>query len=244
MTSSYWLDEVWKRPARGVPWTCRSSAAGSPAAPAHSLSPRRAGGSVSTRHARSQAGRVEGMAASPFVEQPWRTTRPASSLGRRAARALWGLTERYLERLTELAGGAFRRTGSLRLAADPNERAELEREHLALREDGFAVEWRDELPEPLAGRFDGAIVHPGDGSLQPARWVRRLAERAAAAGVEVRERDRVESLEELESDQIVLATDGYTSGLAPDLDEAVRPVRGQVVVTEPPRRGLFPCPHY
>jgi glycine/D-amino acid oxidase-like deaminating enzyme len=154
------------------------------------------------------------------------------------------LTERYLERLTELAGDAFRRTGSLRLAADPNERAELEREHLALREDGFAVEWRDELPEPLAGRFDGAIFHPGDGSLQPARWVRRLAERAAAAGVEVRERDRVESLEELESDQIVLATDGYTSGLAPELDEAVRPVRGQVVVTEPLRRALFPCPHY
>ena len=49
------------------------------------------------------------------------------------------------------------------------------------------------------------------------------------AGVEVRERHGVESLEELESDQVVLATDGYTSGLAPELDKAVRPVRGQVV---------------
>jgi gamma-glutamylputrescine oxidase len=39
-------------------------------------------------------------------------------LGAEAARALWRLSERYLGRLAELGGDAFRRTGSLRLAAD------------------------------------------------------------------------------------------------------------------------------
>jgi gamma-glutamylputrescine oxidase len=116
-------------------------------------------------------------------------------LGAERARSLWVLTERYVDRLEQLAGDAFRRTGSLRLAADAGERAELEAEYEALLEDGFGVEWRDELPEALAGRFEGAIFHPPDGSLQPARWVRRLAALAAQAGAELREHERVDSLD-------------------------------------------------
>ena len=166
-----------------------------------------------------------------------------AELGREHARALWELTERYLDRLAELAGDAFRRTGSLRLAADADERAELEAEYEALREDGFAAEWRDELPEPLDGRYHGAILHPPDGSLQPARWVRRLAGLAAAAGSDLREAERIESLDQLDADQVVIATDGYTHGLVPELDAAVLPTRGQIVVTESLERRLFPCPH-
>jgi gamma-glutamylputrescine oxidase len=166
-----------------------------------------------------------------------------AQLGREQARALWELSERYLDRLAELAGDAFRRTGSLRLAADAEERGELEAEFEALDEDGFAAEWRDELPEPLAGRYQGAIFHPQNGSLQPARWVRRLAGLAAAAGAELREGERIESLQELDVDHVVIATDGYTHGLVPELDAAVLPTRGQVVVTEPLERRLFPCPH-
>ena len=165
-------------------------------------------------------------------------------LGAERARAFWVLTERYLDRLEQLAGDAFRRTGSLSLAADADERAELAAEYEALREDGFAVELRDELPEPLAGRFAGAIFHPSDGSLQPARWVRRLAARAAEAGAELLEHERIESLDELEADQVVIATDGYTHGLVRELDSAIEPTRGQVLVTEPLERRLFPCPHY
>jgi len=166
------------------------------------------------------------------------------NLGPERAKELWRLTERYLDRLEGLAGDALRRTGSLRLAADPGERSELEAEYEALREDGFAVEWRDELAEPLHGRFDGAIFHPADGSLQPARWVRRLAARAIEAGAELLEHQRVESIDELEADHIVLATDGYTQGLLPELDAIVLPTRGQALVTEPLERLLFACPHY
>jgi glycine/D-amino acid oxidase-like deaminating enzyme len=42
----------------------------------------------------------------------------------------------------------------------------------------------------------------------------------------------------------VIATDGYTQGLVPELDAAIKPTRGQVLVTEPLERRLFPCPHY
>lgn len=165
-------------------------------------------------------------------------------LGPDRAHALWQLTERYVDRLEELAGDAFRRTGSLRLAADEEERTELQAEYDALREDGFAAEWRADLPAPLAGRYGCATFHPGGGSLQPARWVRRLAAAAASAGAELREHARVASLDELDAERVVIATDGYTRGLLPELDSVVQPTRGQVVITEPLERRLFPCPHY
>src|SRR5213593_733719 len=60
------------------------------------------------------------------------------------ARALWQRTEAALDRLESLAGDAFRRTGSLRLAADVEERVEIRAEYEALREDGFVAEWREE----------------------------------------------------------------------------------------------------
>ncbi len=164
-------------------------------------------------------------------------------LGRERAGHLWELSERALERLAELAGDAFRRTGSLRVAASREERDALTREYEALREDGFAAEWPS-LPAALEGRFHGVLRHPGDGALQPARWVRRLAVLAAEAGVDIREHSPIESLDELGGATVVLATDGYTHGLVPELDALVRPTRGQVVVTEPLGELLFPCPHY
>jgi len=170
--------------------------------------------------------------------------RARDKLGPARARALWLLTERYVDRLESLAGDAFRRVGSFRLAADASERKELAAEFDALERDGFAVEWDDDLRPPLDSLFQGAILHPGDGALQPARWVRRLASLAAEAGAELREQSPVGSLSELDADQIVIATDGYTRGLLPELDAAVRPTRGQVVATEPLPERVFERPHY
>ena len=112
----------------------------------------------------------------------------AESIGRGQARRLWRLTEDALVRLESLAGDAFRRTGSLRLANDDEERDALRVEYELLREDGFEAVWVD---RPLGGRFRAAIFHPGDAALQPARWVRRLAVLAAEAGVEIHEHSRV-----------------------------------------------------
>ena len=163
--------------------------------------------------------------------------------GADAARELWTRTESALDRLETLAGDAFRRTGSLRLAADVEERVEIRAEYEALREDGFAAEWHDELPQ-LRPDFRGAIFHPSDGAVQPARFVQRLAGLAADAGVAFAEHHHIGSLDELDAEQIVIATDGSGRGLLPELDDALWPARGQVIATEPLSERLFDCPHY
>jgi glycine/D-amino acid oxidase-like deaminating enzyme len=168
----------------------------------------------------------------------------AESIGRERAASLWRWTEEELARLAGLAGDAFRQTGSLRLAADDDERIELEQEYDMLREDGFAVELRDELPLPLAGRYPAALFHPPDGVLQPARLVRRIAARAAEAGAEIREHARVDSVEAAEAETVAVATDGYPSGLLGPLEGLIVPTRGQVIATEPVGETLFEVPHY
>jgi glycine/D-amino acid oxidase-like deaminating enzyme len=166
------------------------------------------------------------------------------SVGRERAAAIWRWTEEELEALASLAGDAFRPTGSLRLAADPEERVELEAEYDALRGDGFTAEWRDDGAASLDGRFHGAIFHPPDGVLQPARLVRRLARRAADAGADIREHARVESLSDVDADTVVVATDGYPSGLLGELEGLIVPTRGQVIATEPLDEMRFEIPHY
>ena len=164
-------------------------------------------------------------------------------LGAEHARLVLELTERSLDRLEALAGDAFRRVGSLRLAFDEAERDALRSEHDALRQDGFAVEWVENLTPPLDRLYLGAIHHPTDGALQPARWVRRLAAHAAAAGADVREGEAV-LVDALDADVVVVAADGFSARLLPELAGLVRATRGQVLVTEPLPDLLYGRPHY
>lgn len=164
-------------------------------------------------------------------------------LGEDRARRLMELSERSLDRMEELAGDAFRRVGSLRLAWDEDELVALRREHDALRGHGFAVEWVDTLEAPLDRQYHGAIHHPDDGALQPARWVRRLAARAAAAGADLREHDAV-AVDELDADVVVVTGDGFTASLLPELAAVVKPTRGQVLATAPLAEVRYDRPHY
>jgi gamma-glutamylputrescine oxidase len=164
--------------------------------------------------------------------------------GTEQAAELWHWTERAIDRMAELAGDSLRRTGSLRLAFDEEERDQIHGEYEAMREDGVDAEWLDDLPEHLAGTFHGAIVHDHDGSVQPARFVRRLAARAADAGAEIREHDRVDDVAALDAEHVVVATDGYGHGLVPELADLIWPTRGQVIVSEPLDRVLYDRPHY
>jgi glycine/D-amino acid oxidase-like deaminating enzyme len=164
-------------------------------------------------------------------------------LGRDGAKLVMELTERSLDRMENLAGDAFRRVGSLRLAWDEAELDALRREHDALREDGFAVEWVDALEGRLADLYLGAILHPNDGALFPARWVRRLARHAVEAGADVREHTPV-AVDEVDADQVVVAGDGYTASLLPELGHAIVATRGQVLATEPLPERLYERPHY
>ena len=167
----------------------------------------------------------------------------AESIGGDATADLWRWTESELDTLARIADDAFRLTGSLRLAADDEERDELREEYEALREARFAAEWREDLDEPLS-RYPAALFHPPDGVLQPARLVRRIAERAAAAGVEIHEYTHVGSLGDVDAETVVIATDGYPSGLLGELEGLIVPTRGQVIATEPIEEMLFEIPHY
>jgi gamma-glutamylputrescine oxidase len=248
MTVSYWLEEsaepLLRRSLSGRPDAI--VVGGGVTGCSCALTLAQAGLAVRLYEAREVAGGASGRnggfalrgGAGPY-------DRARAELGPERARRLWELTERTLNRLESLAGDAFRRVGSLRLAADPAERDALAAEHDALRTDGLAVEWiePDQLGEPLAGLFHGAILHPPDGALQPARWVRRLARLAAEAGAEIIEHTPVEPAD-LDADAVVVATDGSTGALLPELGEVVRPVRGQVVVTEPLPELRYARPHY
>lgn len=167
--------------------------------------------------------------------------RARALLGRAGAAALWRLTERALDEVERLAGDALRRTGSLRVAASGAEREDLRAELEALHADGFEAGWVDAV---LPAGFQGALHHPRDGALHPVAFVRRLAAAAAAAGADLREHSRVRALESLDADHVLVATDGATGDLLPELDGVVRPTRGQVLATAPLPRRLFACPHY
>jgi glycine/D-amino acid oxidase-like deaminating enzyme len=174
---------------------------------------------------------------------PYRMARAA--VGDERARALWLATEETLGRVGTLAGDAFRPVGSLRLAAGERELVALAEEAEALREDGFEAEWIDALPEPLDRLYAGAVLTPGDGAIHPARWVRRLAGRAVAAGAEIREGSVFDPRRDCgEARTTVIAVDGLSGAVAPELASLVRPVRGQVLVTEPLELRLYERPHY
>lgn len=173
---------------------------------------------------------------------PFDTT--AAFVGEERAAAAMSFTESALDRIEALAGDAFRRVGSVRIAVDDEERGELRNEYEALVAAGFLADWVEEFEGPLVGRFTAAIRHPPDGVLQPARWVRRLAHLAAEAGVEIREHVRIESPDELRGVTVVVCTDGYPSGLLGPIEGLIIPTRGQVIATQPVPERFFDVPHY
>jgi glycine/D-amino acid oxidase-like deaminating enzyme len=71
-----------------------------------------------------------------------------------------------------------------------------------------------------------------------------LAERAVEAGAEIVECHPVQSIDELEGDRVLVATDGYPSGLLGQLEGLIVPTRGQMIATEPVAEPLFLYPHY
>jgi gamma-glutamylputrescine oxidase len=246
---SYWLEEAFeplpRSAAQGAPEV--EIVGGGVTGCACALALASAGVQVRVHEAREVAGGASGRNGGFALRGgAMRYDVARDQLGPERAREYWQLTERSLERMRGLAGDALRMVGSLRLAVDAAEEAELRAEHDALVDDGFDVSWIEaaKLGAPLRGRFAAGLLHPLDGALQPARWVRRLARAAADAGADIRERSRVESLDALGADRVVVATDGYTHGLVPELDARIRATRGQVLVTERLPELVFTRPHY
>ena len=149
-------------------------------------------------------------------------------------------TEQALDRLESLAGDAFGRTGSLRLAADDEEG-----EHSASSTSccGRTASTPSGARSRRRTLSRAAMFHPSDAALQPARWVRRLAALAAEAGGDPRgQPGRVDR--PVRRARVLVATDGYPSGLLGPLEGLIMPTRGQMIATEPLAERLFECPHY
>jgi gamma-glutamylputrescine oxidase len=192
------------------------------------------------RHVAGGASGRNGGFASRGPGLPYNVAR--SELGSKRARLLMSLTERSLDRMERLAGDAFRRVGIVRLAAGADEADALRSELDALRADGFAAEWLAELEPPLDRLYTAALVHPTDGAISPARWVRRLARLAVDAGAEIVE-GRAVSVDDVDADAVVVCGDGFTASLLPELGDMVVPTRGQMLATVPLDELRYPRPH-
>ena len=165
--------------------------------------------------------------------------------GRDAARRIWAFTAEALAETLTLPGAV--RTGSVLAAGSPEEAERLERSRDLLAEDGVETEWTTSDRFGTRGLF-GALFVPDGGAADPARLVRHLA---AASGAEVRENVPVERLEALGDGvrlvlagggvvgarQAVLAVNARLPRLVPELAGVVRPVRAQMLATEP----VAPC---
>ena len=154
-------------------------------------------------------------------------------------RQLLDLSLRSLERWPAFAEelGVGLRFGSLLVARDGDEAEALERELAFRRELGLGVERlrpsEARRREPaLAPALRLALDVPGDASVDPRRVVDALIAACRAAGVELREGERVDALPD-DGTQVVVATGAWTAQLLPGVP--VRPVKGQLLRLRDPR---------
>ncbi len=175
--------------------------------------------------------------------------RDIEAYGQEKARALWHFTRESRERLaSELDTRAIQleASGSLTAAGSPEEAERLRESVSFMRADGAPVAFipPDETNRRLSSRgFFGALYVPSGAMVDPVALVRRLADESAAAvfeGVAVEETG-------LSGGDVVLQTPGrtfrarqavfclnaYLPRLFPSLERYVRPVRAQMLATEP-----------
>lgn len=166
----------------------------------------------------------------------------ASRYGRSLAAEVRAFSVENRERLLELLGGAAeaRRHGSLTVAADEAEADALRLSAALLAEDGFEAEWLPHL---------GALLNPRDGEINPAAAVGALAEPLLdqiVEGVRVVALDgtrlQLDTGQTLTAGAVVLATNGFTAALLPEVP--IEPMRAQMCATVPGRPGLVERPAY
>jgi gamma-glutamylputrescine oxidase len=163
--------------------------------------------------------------------------------GHEPARRLYARTVEVQRELYALAeglgaGDAMRRVGSLRLATSEEEAGHVRRHVDALREDGFAAELveRADLERPLQHIGHAGCLVDHDGALQPAHWIRALAQDAENAGARIFEGTRAQTGHPViangsavKATHTVMAADGGSSALVP----TVRSRRLHMIATAP-----------
>jgi len=170
----------------------------------------------------------------------------AAELGPERAAALYRLTLAEVEAMERLTPGLVRRTGSLRVAASPEEledcRLQLER----MREDGLPV-------EPYSGPEGEGLLFPLDAVFDPLARCRRLASLALEGGAALFGRspaltvahDEVRTPSgRVSCGAVVVAVDGRLELLLPELAGRVRTARLQMLATAPTDEVRLPRPVY
>lgn len=194
-----------------------------------------------------------------------RYNRAVGVMGRERARAVheMSLRNHAMMRATVAELGlecAYQHRGSLQLAGSVDEERDLLESAEALRADGFAAELRtgDQLDAVYreAG-FSVGVYLPADGELQPARYVRGVAQAAIARGARLFEQTPVLALDapspgdvrirtpdgEVHAQLALVCTNAAAGQLMPWFADKVDPVRGQMLATAPAPQ-LFSCPVY
>ena len=166
--------------------------------------------------------------------------------GEAVAERVWRLTLRNQELVRDVVarhaiGCDLEWYGSMQIAADDDEWAEMLASAVALRRRGHRIEVDE------ASRC--AFV-PDDGPLHPIRFLRGLAAAAEAAGVRIFEGTNVTRVvpgevrageASVRAASVVVCTNAYAPHL---VDARIRPVRGQMLATAPLRERLLMRPVY
>ncbi|MEO9225765.1 MAG: FAD-dependent oxidoreductase [Gemmatimonadaceae bacterium] len=161
--------------------------------------------------------------------------RVVDQLGRQRARQIYRLTLEEMDRITAETPDIVRRSGSLRIAASPEEMLDCDMQLQALRADGFAA-------EPYEGNEGSGLVFPSNGSYNPLARCRTLARTAAGLGAALYEHSRAISFGNGEvrtehgrvvCNHIIIAVDGRLDLVVPELSKRVRTARLQMLSTEP-----------
>ena len=167
-------------------------------------------------------------------------------LGHERARALYALTMSEIERMSTETPDAVRRTGSLRLAASPDEESDCRRHLEALRADGFPASWYDGPEGP------GVLIE-SDGAFNPLQRCRHLADQASNGGARLFECSAVEHIDgrdvhtargRVSCGAVIVAVDGALDRVLPELADRVRVARLQMIGTAPAPEVVIPRPVY
>lgn len=169
------------------------------------------------------------------------------TLGEETARSIWRWSEENLRGLRSEGAGelpSYRHTPSCILALEQDEADELASSVSMLQEDGFGVlltesgadsAWASGLP--MLG-----LVNPGDATVNPAELVNLLASKLGGAVLSGQEVHAIEHAEgdrahcvvrtanaTVRSRRVLACTNAYTGSLLPQLEDVVRPNRGQML---------------
>jgi len=170
----------------------------------------------------------------------------AAQLGADRAAALYRLTLDHLDRIWLETPQAMRRTGSLRIAVDPDEVADCRAQIAAMQQASLPV-------EPYAGREGPGLLFPMDACSQPLRRCRVLAGRARMRGARLYEHSPAIQIAgnrvvtprgEVQCDAVIVAVDGGIERVLPELAGRARTARLQVVATAPAPEVDVPRPVY